>query len=231
MNPLVRGGADRDTWGRYDVAGHRTIYAADPRAAAYAESLAAQRVSESLSTKTLSDIFSAATGKEGLPTLLDMVKEEWAERHHMQPQQIAAGWRLERREYELQLPTNGWFVEVETADSISALSAGIAPYLVERGILQLTVGHLKAEDRALTTTVAGWVREQVLDDGSLPHGIIYDSKHSKGWGCWAIWLRAVDDGKGIDSEPTKVISEGAIGPSHKNAELERIEKLFNIRVN
>lgn len=230
MNPKVRSGPDRQTWGRYDVAGGRTIYGAAPVRAAYGESLAAQRVAESLSATTLGELFVDASKQEGLTTLLEAVEREWAERHHMQPKQIAKQWRAERREYSLTLPETGWFVDIETAESIAALRQVAAPLLVERGAPQLTLAHLKSEDRALTTQLAGWVRSQVLDDGSLPHGIAYTSKHSQDWRCWAIWLRALDDGKDLDSEPTRAGKGQDIEPCERNEELEHVANLFDLRV-
>lgn len=46
--------------------------------------------------------------------------------------------------------------------------------------------------------IATWVREQILDDGSLPLGIRFRSKHGSGY-CWAYWLRRRDDG--LEDEP------------------------------
>ena len=231
MNPLVRSGPDRKTWGRYDVDGGRTIYAGDPDEASYAESLAAQRVANSVANTTMGELFSSVSGRGGLPTLLEIVEQEWAERHHMAPRQVAAAWRNERLLYRLDLPSDGWFVDIEMADSIAAVSRALPELIVGSGRDQLTTGYLKSEDRDLTTAIAEWVRGIVLDDGNLPHGIVYESKHSKGWRCWAIWLRALDDGKDLTSEPTRASSGEEIDPANKNECLERVAKLFNLRVN
>lgn len=52
--------------------------------------------------------------------------------------------------------------------------------------------------REVTTLLASWVRDQILDDGSYPMGIRFPSKHGavgQGNGyCWAFWLRRVDIG-------------------------------------
>ncbi|OMH24574.1 hypothetical protein BKD30_08345 [Tersicoccus phoenicis] len=42
----------------------------------------------------------------------------------------------------------------------------------------------------------------VLDDGSLPHGIVYPSRHDGGTTCFATWLRRVDDGYDASTELT-----------------------------
>src|SRR5699024_7506193 len=63
----------------------------------------------------------------------------------------------------------------------------------------LTLAHLTGEDRALTTAIATALRDEVtLDDGTLPLGIRFLSKHghpAQGTGtCWAYWMRYVDRG-------------------------------------
>lgn len=63
----------------------------------------------------------------------------------------------------------------------------------------LTLSHLTGDDRFLTTSIATVLREDVsLDDGTLPLGIEFISKHGKphdGTGtCWAYWMRDVDNG-------------------------------------
>ncbi len=52
--------------------------------------------------------------------------------------------------------------------------------------------------RDVTTVLAAWIKDQVLDDGSYPIGIRFPSKHGAvgaGSGfCWAFWLRRADIG-------------------------------------
>lgn len=66
----------------------------------------------------------------------------------------------------------------------------------------------------MSVLVAEAVHGSVLEDGSLPHGISYRSKHGANHKCWAIWLRRIDDGHDIGVEVTKAGRGEAIkGPS------------------
>lgn len=222
MNPPVRRVGDRGTWGRYDVINHRTIYAGSPQEGSYAESLAFARPAIDVE---LQDLFDE---DDSFGSIEDEVLKEWSERHHMPPGQVAAAWRQERKIHQLELPATGWFVEIETADSIAALTRHLAASLSMAGIERLTTAHLRGENRALTTSFAEWIHKQVLDDGSLPLGIVYGSKHDSDWRNWAIWLRAVDDGKSVSSEPTRVLSADLIDDPGHNEPLQRICGLFMI---
>jgi hypothetical protein len=223
MNPLVRTSkTSRGQWGRYDVLNHRTIYAGTPLAAAYAESLAFARPNIDIE---LSDLFD---DEVNFGSLKDEIIKEWMERDHMPPGQIAAAWRNERLLYPLTLPLAGWFVDIESSASIAAIVHNLQPALSMAGVQQLTTSHLRGEDRALTTNIAEWIHKQVLDDGSLPLGIVYGSKHDSHWTNWAIWLRAIDDGKDPSSEPTRAgAGEAILKPMH-NESLRLICKLFDI---
>lgn len=145
----------------------------------------------------------------------------------MPPRQIAAAWRNERLIYPLVLPETGWFVDIEQSDSIAAIIHSLQPALSMAGVQQLTTSHLRGEDRALTTSIAGWIHKQVLDDG-LPLGIRYGSKHDSHWTNWAIWLRAVDDGKDASSEPTRAGPGEAIGKPENNPALRKICDLYDV---
>jgi len=215
----------RDGWGRYDAAGHRTVYGASTAQAAYAESLAVFRPKFTRDGLMLSDLFDDA----GHTSLLDQVAAEWAEREHMPPGSLPAGWRSDRLLYQLSLPVTGWFVDVERAETIAALSAALGGELARFGLETLTTAHLRGDDRDVTTTVAGWIRDQVLDDGSLPHGIRFGSKHDSTWTCWAIWLRALDDGKDLTSEPTTAAAGLAIDDAAHNPDLNHVLTLFHLR--
>jgi hypothetical protein len=86
----------------------------------------------------------------------------------------------------------GW--DIEHPDSIAAIGAGIGKRLNdELGIEQLTLGVFHGENRAATTMAATWVRDQMLEDGSYPLGLKFQSKHGGG-NCWAYWLRRRDYG-------------------------------------
>jgi hypothetical protein len=229
LNPLPRvEGADRSDWGRYDVAGHRTGYGASPREATYGEALASQRLKFTHDAPTWQELFDDPP-PPGVDSLLEAVEMEWKERGFMAPGTVPAGWRHDRLIYELRLPPTGWFIDIERAESIAAISRALKSELAVLGYERLTVGDLRSERRELTTTIAEWLREQVLDDGSLPHGVRFGSKHDSTWTCWAIWLRALDDGKPVTAEPTKANSGTEIKICDQNPELQRVVQLFDLK--
>jgi len=81
------------------------------------------------------------------------------------------------------------------------------------GIGELHVPHLTADGadaRAATTYIAAHVRNLVLDDGSLPHGIVYPSKCGTDLKNYAVWLRRGDDGTGSVLHPLTLVCNGAI---------------------
>lgn len=233
MNPLqrpVEGG--RMTWSRFDVPGHRTIYAGSSRQAAYAEALAALRSSPSLMETRLSDVFSdeqitAAPNR----TFREAVEKEWQDQHFgMTPQKLARAWRDARREYQLTLPKDGWFVDGEAIETVTVVRNELGEQLsvIDPSITDFTRAHLLGENREITTMVSHWIHPLVLDDGSLPHGIKYGSKYGSNRYCYAIWLRALDDGKDLASEPTSAADGRQIEDRHHNPALDEAAKLFKI---
>lgn len=135
-------------------------------------------------------------------------------RHGAMPyRSISQGWRHARTLYEMRLPTEGWFVEITGADSVSVISREQGALLARCGVERLTLSELTDstdEQKILTTGIATWIREQVvLHDGSRPHGIVYPSKWGSTLQNWAMWLRRADDGTGPD--PVSVIEASDIG--------------------
>ncbi len=226
--PLRDVGDDRRHWGRYDVVGHRTAYGASPRAACFAESLAAQRVGLGPAVPKWQDLFDDPP-IPGVTSLLGAAQAEWATWNHLRPGAIARGWRDERLVYQLRLPAAGWFVDIERSESVSAIGEALGQELRQLGLSNLTVGVLRAEERNVTTTVASWIWRQVLDDGSYPHGIRFGSKYNSTWACWAIWLRAVDDGKSLAHEPTKGDMGTEIKDCQHDPDLASVAQLFGLR--
>ncbi len=221
--PLRKSASERAEWGRYDVLEHRTIYAGTPAKGAYAESVAFARTAIDIDS---SDLFDDGSEFESLE---DIVAKEWADRHHMQPGQLAAGWRQERLIHKLTLPQTGWFVDIEDSASIASIVRNLTASLSMSGVEQLTTSHLRGEDRSLTTNISQWIHSRTLDDGSLPLGIQYGSKHDSNWTNWAIWLRAIDDGKDASLEPTRSDAGTLIGdPAVDNKDLRSVCDLFNI---
>lgn len=229
MNPPVRTASDRAEWGRWDVADSRTIYAGIPQECGYAETLAWARPAIDID---LADLFDPSEGETaadlGGLTLTTEAESEWSSRHHMGVGKVAAGWRQERLIHELTLPESGWFVQVDAAETISAITRRWPDILASAGVQQLTTAHIHGEQRPLTTTLGEKIRGEVLWDGSLPHGVTYVSKHDSQWRCWAIWLRALDDGKPLSSEPTKAGHGAPIEPPATNPALHKVCGLFGI---
>ncbi|HJT90809.1 MAG TPA: RES domain-containing protein [Mycobacterium sp.] len=234
LNPPVRsdyGRNDRGGWSRWDVAGHRTIYAATCRVGALAEAIAPLRVAINL---PLTDLFTDDepfdADDDWFDDLPDTVSKEWRdERHYMGVGQIAASWRISRGLYELRLPRNGWFVDIADSASVHVLEDSADQWMpAKRYGKPLTLSQLTGSDRMLTTSAAEWVWKQVLDDKSLPHGIYYPSKYGTDWGCLAIWLRAVDSGRSAKAEPTRQVRTHVIETADRD--VIRMADRFNLRL-
>jgi RES domain len=197
MNPRIPSPSENPLrWGRWDIIGHRTAYAAANPKAAYGESLVAYRRrldSSGLAARQLSDFFAGLSLAEDI-TVNQQVMLEWEERNYIPPGVVTQGWRLDRRKYGLRLPHDGWFVDIEAADSIREISAALEAALANLGVSHLTVATLRGEDRAVTTAIATWVHGLYLDTGHPACGIRFGSKLGSDWECWAIWLRATDEG-------------------------------------
>lgn len=222
MNPPLREPAPSNvgSWGRWDVPNGRTIYAADSEDIAYRELLAYLAPAVGLRT-TLSQVFVEEDGPSDPRTVLEAIGSEWEDLFSISPTKIVQGWREGRRRYTLGLPDTGWAVLIEHGDSVEALNRGMAQDIAARGTKRLDRSHLCGETRSLTMAVAQWVRAQVLDDGSLAHGICYPSKHADEGTCWALWLRRVDDGADPTTEPTKVLATDTIAGAHHNPALKK----------
>lgn len=230
MNPPLREqGTSRKKWGRWDVADGRTIYAADPAECAYAETLAWARKAIDIDLLTLFDP-SEGESDEDLKdlTLETEAESEWGTRHHMPVGSVPAGWRQERLIHDIQLPESGWFVDIDAAETISAIIKHWPGVLSSAGVRELTSSQLHGENRDFTTTLAEKIRALTLYDGALPHGITYASKHDSEWLCWAVWLRALDDGKPLASEPTQASSGRVIEAPINNMPLRRVCGIFDI---
>ncbi len=202
LDPIQRALPIDQGWSRWDVPGHRTIYAGAPAACSYAETLTDLRLrpsQNSLAGKKLSDFFDLEPDQPD-DWILAVLERDRVD--SMNTDAISCEWRHDRKLHTLSLPAGGWFVQLDTDASISALRLGYG--------LDITVADIYSEDRATTVRIAEIVHALVLDDGSLPHGILYRSKHGTNWNCWAIWLRALDDGHAESSEPTRRKIESAI---------------------
>lgn len=200
-------GSDVDSWSRYDTVG-RTAYASSDRQAAFMELLAPYRTivdGQRRALQTVADFM----GLE-LDVLWRQVVDEWDQNGHMRANWLPTAFRDGRTTYTISFPS-GWWIDLTATETLYALRELFGDAWPTRdGKLDepLTVSHLTSDDRVLTTAIASRLRNEVeLDDGTLPLGVHFGSKHGRpatGSGsCWAYWMRAVDNGL---EEPAKVIS-------------------------
>jgi RES domain-containing protein len=227
LNPLERPqNGDPSEWGRWDVAGHRTVYCASPQAAAYAESLGWFQQRLGAASHTLGELF-PDSDPDDETAVESAAEKEFQERNHMRPGILPAGWRLERMMYAIQLPATGWMIDVGASATLTVIKTALAHDLAALGVENLTLAEEHNPDRAVTTRISKWLRGRVLFDGSLSHGIQYQSKYGNDWTCWAIWLRKVDDGAPLSSEPTRQI--GQIEILNNDPDLEQAATILGLR--
>lgn len=189
LDPFQRlAGEDPVDWNRYDTPGS-TVYLADNPEIAFSEILSsyALKLGQDHPMQKDADFMGMS-----LQDYVQAIEVEWG--NNIKPGCLPAHWRDRRNTYELRLQAGGWWVDVEHPDSIAAIGSALGERLHdELGLELLTWGVLHGEERAPTTMIASWVRGLVLDDGSQPLGITFQSKHGGGR-CWAYWLRRRDDG-------------------------------------
>jgi len=178
VGPLVLGAPERR--GRYDTLG-RTVYFADSKKAALAETLQAFRVDRLALSKD-----AVAAGVD-VDEYLRRVTEEAHDRGLPAPGEIDVDWQMMRSIYQVAMPADGWWVLIDASATFNALSD-----LLSGAAGMVTLADVAGEDRALTTQFAQVIRDAVLDDGSLPLGIEFPSKTGYGR-CWAWWNRREDD--------------------------------------
>jgi len=217
LHPPPRQGTPDASWSRYDVTGW-TVYTAETRETAYAEVLAYTKRRLGQRDPLAED--AAAIGLS-LSEFTDLVGQEWSERQHMGMGHLPASWRIERLMYRITMPTQGWWIDVEHPDSLAAIETALEPDLADLNVGALTVAALRGEDRRITTTVARWAQGLHLDDGTLPLGITYGSKHGTGR-CWAYWLS--------DTTPPGLACDDGCAITDTDTDLRRVTDRFRIRV-
>mgnify|MGYP001570501407 CR=1 FL=1 len=199
------------SWGRYDTVG-RTIYAADEPTVAFMEMLAPYRTKVADERRALQPM----ADHLGIP-LDDLWRDivtDWDGAGNMKASWLPRQFREGRALYTLSFP-QGWWIEIAASETIAALHELFGGHwpTADGGIDgPLTLSHLTGDDRVLTTAIASRLRESTeLDDGTLPLGVCFTSKHghpSGGTGrCWAYWMRDSDNGL---PEPTTVVSSSRI---------------------
>ncbi|MBS2936855.1 RES domain-containing protein [Nocardioides sp. J2M5] len=178
-----REGQPPKKWNRFDLPGeHGTVYSATTRRGALAEVLASFKPRTSQILELMREAFNDVDEGD------DPITREWDELGHMRPGHIAQVWRAERRLIQLHHrtpPEVGPYVHIEHHESIAAISESCADLLTDLGVEELDVSELRSNDRELTCSLAEWISAQYLDDGAVPVGIRYASRHSTEWECWA----------------------------------------------
>lgn len=212
LSPLKRAeDSDPIGWSRFDTPG-RTVYAADSRLTAYLEMLAPFRTAVADQRRALQGVADALA--IDLEDLWQRIFEEWDEQGNMHAMWLPRAFREGRAMYTLRFPA-GWWVDIHASETLSALH-DLFPHGLRLAdgtlIRDLTLSQLTSDSRELTTAIASTLRfDTELDDGSLPLGISFTSKHghpSGGSGkCWSYWQRNVDNGM---AEPTEVLNTALI---------------------
>lgn len=199
LNPRPRAAAEHpDAWSRYDTIG-RTIYACADRQTAYMELLAPYRTEIHEQRRALQPTADAMG--MALDDLWRDIVTEWDEGGMMNASWLPRHFREGRTIYTLEFPA-GWWIDITATETLTALDElRPHPWPTTHGPLDdpLTLSHVTSDDRDLTTTIARVLRsDPTLDDGTLPLGLQFTSKHghpSGGTGtCWAYWMRDVDSG-------------------------------------
>lgn len=104
------------------------------------------------------------------------------------------GWQLERSVYEIRLPRQGWWVQIDHSDTLHTLEVLASATAGAMGeVTMLTATEVTGSNRDLTTLLAHVIRQQTLDAGHEPLGIVYQSRTLAGT-CWAYWDRRADEG-------------------------------------
>jgi len=196
--PVREPSSDPQGWSRYDTPG-RTTYASEDKLTAYMEMLAPYRTEIEQHRRALQPVADSMGMK--LDDYWKQVLDDWGRSGHMHAEWLPEVFREGRAVYELTFPS-GWWIDITSTDTISALHnlfGGTWPTAHGTVNEPLTLSHLTSDDRILTTAIATALRERItLDDGTLPLGIQFISKHGVPTGgsglCWAYWMRDVDNG-------------------------------------
>ena len=113
LNPPRRTGQETDTWSRFDLADHATLYGASAPRGAYLEALAYAQVATG--SIPVHEIFPDVGADE------DPIAEEWGRLFHLSPRQVPATWRTDRRLAELVLTNHDYYVDLSAAETIGVL--------------------------------------------------------------------------------------------------------------
>lgn len=204
---------DPDEWSRFDLPGQATLYSATERKGAYAESLADFRPRIEVLAKMAQDIFDDVGSGQ------NPIVDEWCSRGHMFPGNIPAVWHVERRIAQIHVPVPGWYVDVEHPESLNALRPRMAGLLHKQKMTDFDVAAIRSENRVVTCAVAELLLNELLDDGSYPLGIRYNSRLGTEWECWANFPETTVEA--VDTQPLDLSAD---------SDLAAITELFGLRL-
>jgi hypothetical protein len=108
------------SWSRYDTYAGRTAYTASTKGCAFDEVLAGFRRRLGARDSLAKD--AAAVGLS-VAEFLRAVDEDWAELSVMVPGHLPRAWRTARLRYTVTHPRSGWWVMMDTAESIATIRA------------------------------------------------------------------------------------------------------------
>ena len=90
------------------------------------------------------------------------------------PWTISVDWQMDRSIYEIR---QGWWVRIDHAETLRALEdLALRTPGATGGVAILAATEVTGLDRDLTTLLAHVIRQQTLDDGSEPLGIVFHSR-------------------------------------------------------
>jgi len=186
VGELPRGTQDRR--GRWDTIGS-TVYFADSPQTAFAEVLAPLR-----SNRLRLAVAATRSGYASVEEYVGAVLGQSAENNVDQPWAISGRWQFARSIYHVGMPTDGWWVQIDHADTLQAIQRALHTTAGLPG--DLWSADLENGNRAVTTVIAEHIRSLELDDGKRPLGIWYQSRTLIGR-CYAWWDRRRDDSLGL----------------------------------
>lgn len=181
VGPLPAG--TPDLRGRWDTIGS-TLYLADTPQTAFAEVLVPLRRNRQRLAVT-----AERAGYATVEEYADAVLKQSVENEVDRPWAVSCRWQFARSINHIWMPTSGWWVQIDHPDTLRAIHQATIPGLP----MDLWSADLESAARAVTTLIAEHLRGLVLDDGSLPLGIWFQSKTLIGR-CYAWWDRRGDDG-------------------------------------
>lgn len=220
LNPILRGQSShsaRDDWNRFDLPGTRTIYAATTLEGAYGELLG--HLKQPAVARAAGDYLDGVDDV----ALYQLIADDWKDMGKLPPGVVDIDWLYEHRIYTIALPDSGWFVEIESARSITYMNQHLPQSLCERGVGAVTTSELHSSERDVTTALAETIARTTLFDQTQPVGVHYSSKHGVEWTCWAVWLRENTSGA------IKTDAGGAVEDPSQNLPLTEVLESYNLR--